>query len=125
MAHSLRFTGDQWLLCLQAADRWDAPCLRTLALQGIHTSSPAARISAVLRFGLDGLLDAAVVDICKAELDVDGLNLLPSKVLGEIFKARELLSKNNASDNLRTIGLDGAYQLRHFIESQRRLTSPS
>jgi hypothetical protein len=98
--HPLHLTGHQWILCIQAADRWDAPSLKDLALQEISNAVPAARIAAVLRLGLSHLLQDALTDMCKEILIIEGLDLLPIDVLGAIIRAREVLCGKSDSERV-------------------------
>jgi hypothetical protein len=80
-----------WLTCITAAERWDVPTLKTLALAKLENAGPAPRLAAARRFGMEQWRRPAFEDLCRrdASLTVEELSVLEPKDAAYITSIRE------------------------------------
>jgi hypothetical protein len=80
-----------WLSCLRAADRFDSPSLRELAIKVLESYPPAPKIAAAREFGIDGWLKPAYTELCnwRKKLSAAELALFNHDEILKIMKARE------------------------------------
>jgi hypothetical protein len=81
-------------MCLQAAQRWDAPLLRGQALKALEVRGPAVKIAAARKYEVNEWLRPALNFICtlprnSPHLSVDDLQFLDIGDIANIMKARE------------------------------------
>jgi hypothetical protein len=114
-------TGKDWMLCMRACERWDAPALRKVALNFLSNSVPAVRLATGIEFGIKNFIAGAATILCHPDANLDFVNLLPSAVVVQLMKTREDLSRHAVRGTV-VYTLDNTL-ISRFVEFVQKLIS--